>query len=142
MHLKVITPDKILLSEEVDEVTVNTTEGTISILPQHMPLVTSLVPGEMELKAKGKIKHFAIAGGFLEVGKDQVTLLADFAVSSEEIEVDKAMAAKKRAEEILNRSKETVSERDFAIAQADLRRAVSELHVAGRRRRERSARPQ
>ncbi|MBU4016597.1 hypothetical protein KKF69_03915 [Patescibacteria group bacterium] len=75
-------------------------------------------------------------------GENKVTILADYAVQSEEIEVEKALEAKKRAEDILKKTKEKVSDRDFALAQAELRRAVMELHVANRRRRVRSSIPQ
>lgn len=138
MHLEVITPDKKVLSEEIEELTINTPNGQIGILPHHVHLVTKVIPGEMIVKTKGKQQYFAITGGFLEVNNDQVTILADYAVHSEEIEVEKVLEAKKRAEEVLKKTKEKVSEKDFAIAQADLRRAVLELHVANRRRRQRS----
>lgn len=141
MLLNVITPNKTVFSEEIQELTVSTPGGQIGILPHHMPLVTSVLPGEMIMKIKGKESYYAVTGGFLEVNDKGVTLLADYAVHSDEIEVEKAVAAKKRAEEVLKRVKEGVSERDFALAQSDLRRAVSELHVASRRRRERSAMP-
>lgn len=142
MQLKVITPDKSVLTEDIEEITVNTPGGQIGILPHHMPLVTAVEPGEMILKIKGKLQHYAVTGGFLEVGKEGVTLLADYAIHSEEIEIEKAMEAKKRAEEIIRKTKEGVSERDFAVAQSDLRRAVLELHIANRRRKNRTQMPQ
>lgn len=141
MLLKVITPNKTVLQEEIEELTVNTISGQIGILPHHMPLVTSIQPGEMTLKIKGKTQHYAITGGFLEVSKEGITILADYAIHSDQIEVDKAMEAKKRAEEILRKTEEGISERDFAEAQSELRRAVLELHVANRRRKERSPMP-
>lgn len=142
MHLEVITPDKKVLSEEIEELSINTPSGHIGILPHHVHLVTKVVAGEMTVKIKGKEKYYAITGGFLEVNEDTVTILADYAVESEEIEVEKALQAKKRAEEILKKTKEHVTEKDFAIAQAELRRAVMELHVANRRRKVRSSIPQ
>ncbi len=142
MHLKVLTPNKEIFSEEIDELIVNTVDGQIGILPNHIQLVTRIMPGEMILKIKGKQQYFAITGGFLEVSNNKITILADYAVYSEDIEVEKVLQAKRRAEEILKRAKEDISERDFATAQADLRRAVVQLHVANRRRRERSPIPQ
>lgn len=142
MQLKVITPDKSVLTEDIEEIIVNTPSGQIGILPHHMPLVTAISPGEMILKIKGKIRHYAVTGGFLEVGREGVTLLADYAIHSEEINVEKAMEAKKRAEDVIRKTKEGVSERDFAVAQADLRRAVMELQVANRRRKTRNPIPQ
>lgn len=142
MQLTVITPNRTVLSEDIEELTLETINGQMGILPHHMPLVTSIKPGEMTLKIKKKLRHYAITGGFLEVGKDGITILADYAIHSEEIDYEKAMAAKKRAEEVLKRAKEGISERDFALAQSDLRRAVLELHVAKRRHRERAPQPQ
>ena len=142
MHLQVLTPNKKIFSEEIDELIVNTADGQIGILPNHIQLVTRIIPGEMIIKIKGKQQYFAITGGFLEVDKNNITILADFAVHSEDIGVEEVLQAKKRAEEILKKAKEDIGERDFATAQADLRRAVLQLHVANRRRRERSPIPQ
>jgi F-type H+-transporting ATPase subunit epsilon len=139
MLLTVITPTKKVFSEEIDELVVHTTNGEIGILPHHMPLVTSVLPGEMIMKIKGREQHYAITGGFLEVGEEGITVLADYAIQSEEIEVEKAMEAKQRAEEVLKRSREEgVSERDFAAAEAELRKAVLQINVAHKRRRERN----
>jgi F-type H+-transporting ATPase subunit epsilon len=137
MHLDVVTPDKKLISEEVDEVIVSTPNGQIGILPHHENYVTQVVPGELEVKVKGKTRYYAITGGFLEVANNKVTILSDYAVPSEDIQVEKAMAAKKRAEELLRKKGEGISERDFAAASSELQRAVSELHVANRRRKTR-----
>ena len=142
MQLTVITPNKIVFNEDIEELIIDTSNGQIGILPHHMPLVTAVKPGEMSLKIKGKFRHYAVTGGFLEVNKEGVTILADYAIHSEEIEVEKALAAKKRAEDVIKNAKEGISERDFALAQTTLRRAVSEIQVANRRRREHSSAPQ
>ncbi len=142
MQLTVITPDKTVIDKDIDELIVNTPSGQIGILPNHMPLVTAVTPGEMILKIKGNPEHYALTGGFLEVGREGITLLADYAIHSEEIEVEKALEAKRRAEEILKKSKESISQRDFVVAQAELRKAVLQINVANRHRRERSAIPQ
>ena len=142
MHLQVLTPNKKIFSEEIDELIVNTTNGQIGILPNHIQLVTRIKPSEMIIKIKGKKHYFAITGGFLEVDKNKIVIIADYAVSSEDIGVEEALQAKKRAEEILKKTKENISERDFATAQADLRRAILQLNIANRRRRERSPIPQ
>lgn len=134
MNLKVLTPTKSVFDEEIDELIVDTPNGQIGVMKNHVPLITTVLPGEMSLKIKGKLQHYAITGGFLEVMHDSAMLLADYAIHSEEIELEKALEAKKRAEAILKRSKENLSERDFALAQGDLRKAISELRVAKRRR--------
>ncbi len=77
MQLEIITPEKTVLKEEIDEVVVNTTNGQIAILPGHINLLTTLVPGEMTIKAKGKETYLAVTGGFLEVQNNTVSVLAD-----------------------------------------------------------------
>ncbi len=133
MQLEIVTPEKVIYSGEVDEIIVNTADGEIAVLPQHVNLLTKVLPGEMTIKIGVKEQFLAITGGFLEVNNNKISLLADYAVRAEEIEVEKALAAQKRAEEIIKNKAEGISERDFATAQGDLRRALLELHVAKRR---------
>lgn len=135
MQLELVTPEKVVFSEEVDLVTVATTTGEITILPKHANLLTKLEPGEMTVKSKGKEQFVAVTGGFLEVANDKITILADYAVRSQDIEVAKAMEAQKRAEETLKQRQEQISERDLALAQADMRKAILELKVVRRRHR-------
>lgn len=135
MHLDVITPEKTIYSGDIEELAINTADGEIAILPHHVNLFTKIMPGEMIIKVNKKDQYLAVTGGFLEISNNTITVLADYAVKADEIEVDKAIAAQKRAEEIIRRKKEGISEKDFATAQADLRRALLELHVANRRRR-------
>jgi len=131
LALEVITPTKIVLSEEVDEITVNTANGEISILPQHIDLLTKLVPGEMIIKTGSKTQSFAVTGGFLEVSKNKVTILADYAVRAAEIEVARAREAQERAEKIMKNKEDN---KEFVIAEAELRKALLELKVANKHR--------
>lgn len=135
MNLEIVTPEKIIYTGEVNEIVVNTADGQIGVLPHHVNLFTKVEPGELILKVNNKDQFLAITGGFLEVSNNKVTILADYAVHAEEIEVEKALAAQKRAEEILKRKSENINERDFAEAQATFKRALLELHVAQRRHR-------
>ena len=135
MQLEIVTPEKIIYQGEVDEIIVNTADGEIAILPHHVNLFTKVLPGELTIKIDGKEQFLAITGGFLEVNSNKISLLADYAVRAEEIEVEKALAAQKRAEEILKKKAEGISEQDFATAQADLRKAILELHVSKRKHR-------
>lgn len=134
MILEIITPEKTVLKEEIDELFAPTDKGQIGILKHHINLVTKLEPGELIMKKNGKEQIYAITGGFLEVNEDKITILADYAAHAEEIDVEKAIAAQKRAEEVLKKSKEQISERDFAIAESDLRKSILELGVAKRRK--------
>lgn len=134
MQLKVVTPEKVIYDGEIDELIIPTVTGEIAVLPHHIDLLTQVVPGEMTIKHKGKDQHVAVTGGFLQIVDGVLTLLSDYAVRSEEIDAKKALDAQKRAEETLKKKKEDLTERDFAVAQADMRRAILELKVANKRR--------
>lgn len=127
LQLEVITPTKVVLSEEIDEITINTATGEISILPNHIDLLTKLVPGEMIVKTGSKTQVFAVTGGFLEISNNKVSILADYAVRAADIEIAKVKEAKERAEQVM---KDKESNKNYVIAEADLRRALLELKVA------------
>jgi len=125
--LEIITPVKVLLKEEVDEITLNTVTGEISILPNHIDLVTKITPGEMTIKRNNKIDLFAITGGFLEVAENHVSILADYAIHAGDIEISKVEEAKQRAERAM---KDKTSEKEYQEIQTELRRTALELKVA------------
>ena len=134
MQLEIVTPEKILYQGDVDQITLNTASGKISVLPHHVNLFTKIVPGELLLKIESREQYLAITGGFLEVSNNKVTILADYAVHADDIDVDKALEAQKRAEELLKKKEESMDEQDFAEARAELSRAILELHIANRRK--------
>jgi len=127
LALEIITPTKVVLNEEVDEITLPTVNGEISILPNHIDLLTKIKPGEMTIHRNGKIELFAITGGFLEINNNKVSILADHAIHADDIEIAKAEQAKERAEKAM---KEKGTEQDFVIAEAELRKSILELKVA------------
>ncbi|OGH07030.1 MAG: ATP synthase F1 subunit epsilon [Candidatus Levybacteria bacterium RBG_13_35_9] len=129
--LEVITPTKVVLSEEADQITVTTTNGEITILPGHVDLFTKLVPTEMIIRNGNKTDYFAITGGFLEVTKNHVNILADYAVRAQDIEVAKVREAQERAEKAM---KEKQENKEFIVAEAELRKALLELKVATKRK--------
>lgn len=132
LQLDIITPLKTVLKEEVEEIIIPTESGEITILPHHVSLVTRIKPGEMTIKRNQKSTFFAITGGFLEINNNKVTILADYAVRAEDIEVAKAKEAQERAENLM---KEKDSGKNFITAEADLRKALLELHVARRHKK-------
>ncbi|MGH7245344.1 MAG: ATP synthase F1 subunit epsilon [Candidatus Levyibacteriota bacterium] len=132
LHVQVVTPENVLLDEEAQEIIVPTTTGEITILPHHMNLLTELAPGELFIKVNGRTEHIVVVGGFLEVTEKSVRILADYAVHGKDISVAKAEEAKARAEKAM---KEKVSEKDFALAEAEFRRAILELKAARRVKR-------
>jgi len=133
MELEIVTPEKVIFQGKVDEIYVTTADGAIGILPHHINLFTKLIPGELKLKISGREQYMAITGGFLEVNKNKVTILADYAVLADEIDVNKAMEARKRAEEILKKKESRITEQEFASAEAAFKQAVAELKVASHR---------
>lgn len=131
LSITIVTPEKELLTEAVDEVVAPTTTGEIAILPHHVDLLAQLMPGELQLKKGAKVEHFVVVGGFMEVANNAVTILADYAVHGKDISEAQAQQAKDRAEKAM---KEKKSDVDFALAEAEFRRAILELKVAKRQK--------
>jgi F-type H+-transporting ATPase subunit epsilon len=133
-RLDVVTAEREVFSDEVDEVVAPGVEGQLGILPHHAPLMTTLLPGELLIKKGGEEFYLAITGGFIEARPDRIIVLADAAERVEEIDIARAEEAKRRAEE---RLAEGVPGVDLARAEAALRRSLVRLQVAQRRRRRR-----
>lgn len=101
IHFEIVTPERVVLREEVRQVTVPTKMGEITVLPDHIPLVASLLAGVVHVKTKGgEDEVMSVSGGFIEVLKDKVVILADTAERAEELDLDKVEAARQRAEAI------------------------------------------
>ncbi len=130
LTLEIITPQKTIYKEEVDEVIIPTISGQITILPNHVPLLSRITEGEITIKKTQKSEFLAITGGFLEVSKDKVMILADYAIRSHEIEVSKAIEAQKRAERLMQEAKDKQNEKDFVFAEGELRKALLEIKIA------------
>ncbi len=133
IRLEVVTAEGSLFSDVVDIVIAPGIDGELGILPHHVPLLTALSYGELVARKDGVEYSFVIGGGFLEVRPDKVVVLADVAERSEEIDIERAEAARRRAEERVRES--AGFELDLARAEAALRRANARLRVAERRRR-------
>lgn len=134
LHLQIITPEKTVFDDEVDQVSLPTENGEITILPKHTGLVTTIAPGELIYKKHSKETHLAAGYGFAQVGKDNVKVLVDLAAPEEEIEERAIEAAKKEAEEAL-KQKHTLSEEEYASAAANLQKALTQLRIKRRHRR-------
>ena len=127
LHLEIVTAERLVLSDDVDQVNAPTKDGRVGILPRHMPLLTVLTEGELSIIKGGVRTEFAVFGGFMEVRPDRVTILADACDRSDEIDLERAEDAKRRAEERLASRK---SNQDMALAEADLRRALMQIKMA------------
>ena len=129
--LDIVTPDRALAREEVDEVQVPAAEGYMGILPGHTPLLATLRVGELTYRKGRDATHLHVAFGFVEVLPGHVTVLAQIAERAEDIDVARAEAAKKRAEERLARPQVDV---DFERARISLMKSLIRLQVATRAR--------
>jgi len=132
LRLEIVTAERTVFADDVSEVVAWGVEGQLGILPHHAPLMTMLQPGDLLIKKDDEEHYLAISGGFLEVRPDKVIILADACERAEEIDVERAEAARRRAEEIL---KTRPPEMDTAAAEAALRRSLARIKVAERRRR-------
>ena len=134
IRLEIVTPEKMVFSDDVDVIQAWGVEGQLGILPHHAPLMTMLQPGDLVFRKEGKEEALTISGGFLEVRPDKVVILADACERAEEIDVARAEAAKQRAQEAL---KTAATEVDAAAAEAALRRSLARLRAAEKIRRKR-----
>lgn len=127
IKVNIVTPDGPVYDSEVNMIIANTATGEIGVLPGHIPMVAPLQVGAIRLKKDGQIDIVAVSGGFLEIRPDQVSILAQAAEVSKNIDVDRAKEAVKRAEERLNLSKK--DDVDFNRAELSLKRAMNRINV-------------
>src|SRR5665648_417690 len=99
IKFKIVTPEKTVYEDSVDQVTLPTQEGEITVLPNHIPLISVLRAGELVAKKGGEEIAMAVSGGMVEVRKNEITILADTAERAEEIDLARAEEAKQKAEE-------------------------------------------
>jgi F-type H+-transporting ATPase subunit epsilon len=128
IDLQIVTPERMLVHEQVDEVEIPGFDGYFGVLPGHTPLLATLSVGELWYR-KGQDKtYFSIVEGFAEVLPERVTILARVAEPAEEIDVERAEAARKRAAERLDQK----SDVDYERARIALMKSMTRLHVSSR----------
>ena len=135
LHFKIITPERVVFEDEIDQISMMTPNGEITVLPHHIPLVTLLSPGELHYKKNNEDKDLAVSGGFAEVrDNNSVVILADTAEHAHEINVERAETARARAAQLMAeaRGKDDV---DFAALQIQLEKALLRLKVGNRYRK-------
>ncbi|HEY0005450.1 MAG TPA: F0F1 ATP synthase subunit epsilon [Pyrinomonadaceae bacterium] len=128
LQLEVVTPERRVFSESVDEVYVPGLNGEMGILPGHTPLISQLQTGILSYTQNGTTRRMHVSGGFVEVNQDKVSVLAEIAEWPEEIDAARARIARERAEKTL--SAFTGTEEDFEVARAKLERSVTRLQLA------------
>jgi F-type H+-transporting ATPase subunit epsilon len=130
LKLQIITPDGTAYSEDVEMVTLPGVEGQMGVFPQHVPLMTQMVPGEIIVRKEGKDSFLAVGEGMVEVLGDRVAILTDLAVESDKIDEAKVEEARQRAEA---RLREKLSDEEVASVNSSLLRSLAQLQVKRRR---------
>jgi F-type H+-transporting ATPase subunit epsilon len=130
MKLKIVTPEKTIYENEIIQVSLPTTVGEITVLANHIPLVSVLSAGELKIKDNSGEQIIAVAGGFVEIrANNEIIILADNAERAEEIDIQRAEEARHRAEEQMKQTK-FAEDVDFAKLQALIDREVNRVRVA------------
>lgn len=131
LNLKIVTPEKEILSESVDQVNVSTTQGILGILPNHSSLMAKIVPGHLQIKKGSKLTDMAIGDGFMQIQNGTLTIMTDLALDSGDINEKAVEEAKKRAEMALA---QTQSDEEYAETLAMIEKLTSQLRVKRRHR--------
>ena len=129
IDLQIVTPDRLIVQDQVDEVEIPGSEGYFGVLPGHTPMLASLAVGELWYRKGQEKTYLSIAFGFAEVLPDRVTILARLAERAEEIDPERAETAKRRAEERLAQPKSDI---DYERARVALMKSLTRLQVSGR----------
>jgi len=135
LRLKIVTPERLVLEEEAYSVTLPAESGEITILPDHVPYIGSLRPGEIFFRreANAEPERLAVSGGFTEFHGNVLSVLADTAERAEEIDIERAEEAKKRAEE-LKSERHLLDDEEYARVAASLEKEFARLNVARKHR--------
>ena len=131
LKLRIVTPEKVVYSQDVEMVTLPGIEGEMGILPQHVPLMTQMVPGEAMVRQGGRDTYLAVGQGLVEVTGDSVSILTDMAVAADSIDEAKAEEARQRA---AARLREKLSAEEVAGVNAALAKSLAQLRVKRRHR--------
>jgi len=132
LKLKIVTPDGTAYSEDVEMVTLPGVEGQMGVYPQHVPLMTQMVPGELIVTKDGQGHSMAVGEGLIEITGEHVAILTDMAVAAEHIDENKVEEARQRAEA---RLQDKLSDEEVASINASIARAVAQLHVKRRHKK-------
>ena len=130
IKLEIVTPERIVVSEGVDEVVLPGIEGEFGVLPGHIPFLTALKVGVLTYKMEDVEEHLAVSWGYVEVAHDSVKVLAETAEKATEIDISRAKTAREAAEKILTAGKE---DHEYGEAQVRLEKAVIRVQVAGKK---------
>jgi len=129
IFLEVVTPDRVMVSEEVDSVVAPGSEGEFGVLPGHIHFLSGIAPGELRYKSNSDTECIAVMSGFAEVSDDKVSVLVDAAERACDIDIERARQAMDRAQQRITKEREA-EDIDFVRAESALKRAIARLKVA------------
>jgi F-type H+-transporting ATPase subunit epsilon len=129
IKFKIVTPERTVYEDSIDQVTLPTQEGEITVLPNHIPLISVLAPGELVAKVGGEEVAMAVSGGMVEVRANEITILADTAERAEEIDLKRAEEAREKAEKLKD-EKIRMDETEYAAVAALMERNLARIRVA------------
>lgn len=129
IKFKIVTPEKTVFEDVVSQVTLPTTGGQVTILPNHRSYISSLNPGEIMLKKGQEETLLSVSGGFIEFNQNNLVVLADTAERAEEIDLKRAEEARKKAEE-LKEQKITMDEEEYAAVASAIQKETARIRVA------------
>ena len=132
LKLEIVTPDGKAYSEDVEMVTLPGVEGQLGVYPDHVPLMTQMVPGEVIVRQGSEDHSFAVGEGLIEITGDHVSILSDMAIAADRIDENKVEEARRRA---LERLQDKLSDEEVASTNAALARALAQLNVKRRHKR-------
>lgn len=127
LHLEVVSPDQTVINEHVDYVSLPGINGELGILPQHLPLLSVLTIGKLYYRQGASTYYAFIAGGFVEISSNKVTILTEAAERSKDIDISRAQKARERAEAYLLKN---VEDSDIKRAEAAIHRAIIRLEIS------------
>jgi F-type H+-transporting ATPase subunit epsilon len=131
LNLEIVTPTAVVYSKDVHMVTLPAVDGQIGVYPQHVPLLTRVVPGEIIVRLDGHEEYLAVGGGLVEITDDHIAIVTDMAVAAKDIDEAKAEEARQRA---AARLRDKISDEEVASVNASLARSLAQLKVKRRRR--------
>ncbi|HBU10381.1 MAG: ATP synthase epsilon chain [Candidatus Uhrbacteria bacterium GW2011_GWD2_41_121] len=129
INFKIVTPERTLFEQEVDQITLPVTDGEVTIMPDHRSYIASLKAGEVMFKVGGKETLLVVSSGFVEFNNNTLVVLADTAEAADEIDLKRAEEARKRAEEI-KKEKVTMNEMEYARVAAAIEKESARVRVA------------
>jgi len=132
LELEIVTPGAVVYSKAVQMVTLPAVDGQIGVYPQHVPLLTRVVPGEIIVRRDGQEEFLAVGGGLVEITGDHIAIVTDMAVAAKDIDEAKAEEARQRA---VARLQDKIADEEVASVNASLARSLAQLNVMRRRRR-------